>query len=76
VEGEGGYFRRNHLVPVPKVHSLEELNQLLAQSAREDEQRLVGDRTQTVGAAMNLEREHLLPFAREGFELAGIIFPA
>jgi len=75
VEGEGGYFRRNHLVPVPKVHSLEELNQLLAQSAREDEQRLVGDRTQTVGAAMNLEREHLLPFAREGFELAGIHFP-
>ena len=75
VEEEGGYFRRNHLVPVPKVRSLEELNELLAQSAREDEQRVVGDRRQTVGAAMNLEREHLLPLAQEGFELAGIHFP-
>src|SRR5437868_12016566 len=25
VEGEVGYFRRNHLVPVPRVESLEEL---------------------------------------------------
>lgn len=75
VEGEGGYFRRNHFVPVPKVCSLEELNELLAQSAREDEQRVVGERTQTVGAAMNLEREHLLPLAKEGFDLAGIHFP-
>jgi hypothetical protein len=50
VEEEGGYFRRNHLVPVPKVRSLEELNELLAESAREDEQRVVGERTQTVGA--------------------------
>ena len=75
VEGEGGYFRRNHLVPVPKVRSLEELNELLAQSAREDEQRVVGERRQTVGAAMNLERAHLLPLAKEGFDLAGIHFP-
>lgn len=75
VEGEGGYFRRNHLVPVPKVRSLEELNEWLAQSAREDEQRIVGDRTQTVGAAMNVEPEHLLPLAPEGFDLAGIHFP-
>lgn len=29
VEGEGGQFRRNQLVPVPKVRNLEELNQLL-----------------------------------------------
>lgn len=74
VEGEGGYFRRNHLVPVPKVRSLEELNEWLAQSAREDEQRIVGERTQTVGA-MNVEPEHLLPLAAEGFDLAGIHFP-
>ncbi len=75
VEEEGGYFRRNHLVPVPKVSSLEELNRLLAQGARQDEQRVIGERTQTVGAGMNLEREHLLPLAREGFDLAGIHFP-
>jgi hypothetical protein len=27
VEGEGGYFRRNHLVPVPEAKSLEAFNQ-------------------------------------------------
>ena len=30
VEGEGGRFRRNHLVPVPKVESMAQLNELLA----------------------------------------------
>ena len=30
VEGEGGRFRRNHLVPVPMVASMAELNELLA----------------------------------------------
>jgi hypothetical protein len=30
VEGEIGWFRRRHLVPVPKVSSLVELNELLA----------------------------------------------
>jgi len=75
VEGENGYFRRNHLVPLPNVRSLEELNEWLAQSAREDQQRMVGHRAQTVGAGMNLEREHLLPLAKEGFDLAGIHFP-
>jgi len=29
VEGEGGRFRRNHLVPVPKVATMTELNELL-----------------------------------------------
>ena len=75
VEEEGGYFRRNHLVPVPQVRSLEELNACLAQRTREDEQRIVGDRTQSVGVGMNWEREHLLPLAPEGFDLAGIHFP-
>ena len=34
VEGEGGYFRRNHMVPVPQVASWEELN-VLAGSIQE-----------------------------------------
>jgi hypothetical protein len=75
VEAENGYFRRNHLVPLPKVRSLEERNHWLGQSTHEDEQRMVGERTQTVAAGMNLEREHLLPSAQEGFDLAGIHFP-
>lgn len=75
VEGENGFFRRNHLVPVPKVRSLEELNALLATASREDEQRVIDGRRQTVGVGMNFEREHLLPLAAEGFDLAGVHFP-
>ncbi|MGW1161098.1 hypothetical protein ACWD5Q_32890 [Streptomyces sp. NPDC002513] len=31
VEGQIGYFRRNHFVPVPEVSSLAELNELVEQ---------------------------------------------
>ena len=75
VEGEGGYFRRNHLVPVPQVASWEALNFFLLEASRSDEQRLIGERAQTVGAGMNLEREHLCALAEEGFDLAAIHFP-
>jgi transposase len=37
VEGEGGYFRRNHLVPVPKARDLEDLNRQMMEAFREDE---------------------------------------
>jgi transposase len=75
VEGEGGYFRRNHMVPVPQVASWEGLNVFLLDASRQDEQRWIGDRVQTVGAGMNLEREHLQALAEEGFDLAAIHFP-
>lgn len=75
VEAENGYFRRNHLVPLPKVGSWEELNRFLAEESKRDEQRIIGDRSHTVGAGMCLEREHLLPLAEEGFQLASIHFP-
>jgi transposase len=75
VEGENGYYRRNHLVPLPRVGSWQELNEFLLAESKRDEQRVIGDRSQTVGAGMCLEREHLLPLAEEGFELAAIHFP-
>lgn len=75
VEGEVGYFRRNHLVPVPCVESLEELNQLLLAACRADEQRRIAGKPHTVGEALQIEREHLLPLAAEGFELAEASFP-
>jgi len=75
VEGEGGQFRRNHLVPVPKVRSLEELNRLLESCSVEEQSRLISGRSQTIGAAMLAEREHLLPLAAEGFDLAALHFP-
>ena len=75
VEGEGGYFRRNHLVPVPQVASWEELNVLLLEASKKDEQPMIGERTQTVGAGMHTEREHLRTLAEEGFDLAAVHFP-
>ena len=74
VEGEGGYFRRNHMVPVPNVASWEELDALLLRSSKEDEQRIIGERMQAVGAGMSLEQEHLKGL-KEGFDLAAVHFP-
>ena len=37
VEGEGGYFRRNHWVPLPEAHDLDELNAYLERCCREDQ---------------------------------------
>lgn len=75
VEAENGYCRRNHLVPLPKVRSWEELNTFLLEESKRDEQRVIGKRSHSVGAGMCLEREHLLPLAEEGFQLAPIHFP-
>jgi len=75
VEGEGGQYRRNYLTPVPKVRNLEELNQLMATGSLEEQNRVIAGRSQTIGAGMIAEREHLLPLAEEGFDLASLHFP-
>ena len=75
IEGEAGYFRRNHWVPMPKARDLAELNAQLLAACRADEQRRIAGRSQVVGAAMIEERAHLLPLAEQGFELAEILFP-
>ena len=56
------------MVPVPKMASWEALNIFLLEASRNDEQRLIGERAQTVGAGMNQEREHLQALAKEGFD--------
>ena len=50
VEGEVGRFRRRHLVPVPRVESLAELNALLEAADRSDDARHIAGRLATVGA--------------------------
>jgi transposase len=75
VECEGGQYRRNYLTPVPKVRDLEELNQLMAAGSLEEQSRVIAGRSQTIGSAMIAEREHLLPLAEEGFDLASLHFP-
>src|ERR1035437_6524183 len=75
VEGEVGYFRRNHLVPIPQAQNLEELNEQLRSYCQQDEQRRIAGKAMPVGEALWIEREHLLPLTAEGFELAETSFP-
>ena len=74
VEGEVGYVRRNHFVPVLAARDLEALNAMLLAGCREDEARIIDGREQTVGEASAIERQHLLPMAREGFDLVEVSF--
>ena len=75
VEGEVGYFRRNHWVPVPAASDLAALNAKLLADCRHDESRILSGRTQSVGTLLLTEKEHLLPLPAEGFELAEVSFP-
>lgn len=75
VEGEGGYFRRNHWTPLPEAKDLSELNAYLERCCGEDQGRIPAGRTEAVGAAMLNEKTHLLSLASEPFDLAEISFP-
>jgi transposase len=70
IEGEVGYFRRNHWVPLPVVENLEALNRHLLEGMRRDENRVIGSRRETVGVGMALEREALLSMPDEFFDIA------
>lgn len=75
VEGEVGYFRRNHLVPMPEARDWADLNEQLLAGCRADEQRLIGEREESAGRGMVIEREYLLPLTEEAFELAEMSYP-
>lgn len=68
MEGEIGRFRRRHLVPVPRVGSLAELNEVLAAADRADDDRRIGRRPETVGEAFAAESSSLGALPDEGFE--------
>lgn len=75
VENEVGTFRRNHLVPVPQASDLAVFNEQLMHGCREDEGRVLEGRERTVGAALLIECDHLLPLAAEDFDLTETCFP-
>lgn len=68
VEGEVGRFRRQRLVPVPKVASLDELNELFDVWDQADEDRRIGARATTVGEDYARERPLLAPLPSEAFD--------
>jgi len=67
VEGEGGRFRRNHCVPMLKVDSLEQLNDLLITADAKDDHRRIENHAQTVRHDFSFERETLRPLSSEVF---------
>ena len=76
VEGEVGRFRRNHLVPVPAVADLGELNAHAARGLRgaTSRRRIVG-RAETVGEAWARERPLLRALPAEPFDAAEAAAP-
>ncbi|GAA4242915.1 IS21 family transposase [Actinomadura meridiana] len=68
VEGQIGWFRRNHFVPVPEVDSLAELNQMIDRWDEEDEARRIRSRPRTIGELFAAERPLLQPLPVEAFE--------
>ena len=75
VEGEGGRFRRTHLVPMPKVDSLAELNALLDGYDSRDDGRRIANRAQTVGHDFAVEQRALRPLPGEAFEAGVTLTP-
>lgn len=73
VEGEVGRFRRRHLVPVPRVASLAELNELLAEADRIDDERRIARRAQSVGEAAAAELGWLGPLPEEPFDSTTVL---
>jgi len=69
VEGEVGRFRRRHLVPVPRVASLAELNELVAAGDITDDRRRIGGRTVTVGEHFAGEALTLQPLPADAFDV-------
>lgn len=68
VEGIVGYVRRNFLVPIPEVESLEEVNQLLLEECIAYGNQVISGRTQSVDALFEQEEEYLLPLPDKPFE--------
>jgi transposase len=75
VEGEIGRFRRRHLVPVPKVDSLAELNELIAAADDADNARFLAGRPCDVGTAFAAEAPALAPLPAEPFETRLVLSP-
>ncbi|MEV0766691.1 IS21 family transposase [Nocardia salmonicida] len=65
VEGQIGWFRRNHFVPIPEVESIDELNELVDAWDIADEQRRIGARPRTIGELLAAEKPLLKPLPDE-----------
>jgi transposase len=75
VEGELGWFRRNHLVPVPEAPDLQAFNEQLEACCTASHSRTISGKSTTVGQASDHERTLLSPLPEEGFPLCEVLYP-
>jgi len=68
VEGEVGRHRRNHLVPVPQLADLAELNRMLLAGCESDLGRRIDGRAVTIRDAWAIERPLLLELPADRFD--------
>jgi hypothetical protein len=75
VEHEGGRFRRSHLVPVPEVDSLGELNERIALIDAQEDGRFVHGATTTIGFNFAAEADLLAPLPDDEFDCGVTLTP-
>jgi hypothetical protein len=75
VEGEVGRFRRRHLVPMPRVESMDELNDLVAAGDAKDDHRRIFGRPLTVGQHFDIEAPVLRPLPAMSFDTTLLLQP-
>jgi len=75
VENLVGYARRNFLVPIPRVRSIEELNLRLENDCRQDLQRTLRGKDGTKAQLLDQECEQFLSLPDEAFEARRVETP-
>jgi hypothetical protein len=75
VEHEGGRIRRTHLVPVPDVQTLSDLNERLAGIDAAEDARQVHGNAASIGERFATERELLRPLPDEEFDCGITLTP-
>jgi transposase len=75
VEGAVGWFRRNHLTPMPQVDSLDELNERITGWEVADEARRITGHTNNIGDDFADERPLLRRLPAEAFDPGVVLHP-
>lgn len=75
VEGAVGWFRRNHLVPMPEVDSLDELNDQIKTWEAVDEERNITGHVHSIGHDLAAEQPFLRPLPTEVFDPGLVLNP-
>jgi len=75
VEQEGGRFRRTHLVPVPDVADLAELNERIAGIDAAEDDRVLHGRNVSIGFDFRAEADLLGPLPAEEFDCGLTLTP-